>query len=423
METWNELTVKVSTEDTERAAAICTMTADMGIYIEDYSDIEQEVWNIAHVDLIEQELLERDRAHSLIHVYIKQEEQAAEAAAFLDERLNAEGIEHETSIAGVNEEDWANNWKQFYHTQHIGKRLIVSPSWEDYKPEEGEIVMNLDPGMAFGTGTHDTTRLCLELLEECVTPQTHILDVGTGSGILSVGGVLLGASSALGVDIDPVAVKVAKENAVLNNVEDKTEFVCGDLTDKVHGKFEIVTANIVADVIIRLLSTVKKGKQPVDFEVENALLKRALGYEIEETNTFITINSKGEKVQKVNKTKKHIAPDATAAIFWLKNRRPDKWRKTNPAYEGKAEIEISKLRAEIKKIEAETARIESQTEKNVVYVQEIVQLTVLAELLAKKYLSSIKRNVLNVEHVSLHVNLMQFIKIRGNNYGKNTNIY
>ena len=103
METWNELTVKVSTEDTERAAAICTMTADMGIYIEDYSDIEQEVWNIAHVDLIEQELLERDRAHSLIHVYIKQEEQAAEAAAFLDERLNAEGIEHETSIAGVNE--------------------------------------------------------------------------------------------------------------------------------------------------------------------------------------------------------------------------------------------------------------------------------------------------------------------------------
>ena len=109
--------------------------------------------------------------------------------------------------------------------------------------------------------------------------------------------------------------------------------------------------------------SVKKGKQPVDFEVENALLKRALGYEIEETNTFITMNSKGEKVQKVTKTKKHIAPDATAAIFWLKNRRPDKWRKTNPAFEGKAEIEISKLRAEIKKIEAETARIESQSDK------------------------------------------------------------
>ena len=257
METWNELTVKVNTEDTERAAAICTMAADMGIYIEDYSDIEQEVWSIAHVDLIEQELLERDRSHSLIHVYIKQEAQAAEAAAFLDERLTAEGIDHETSIVGVNEEDWANNWKQFYHTQHIGKCLVVSPSWEDYKPAEGEVVMNLDPGMAFGTGTHDTTRLCLELLEECVTPETHILDVGTGSGILAVGGVLLGAPSALGVDIDPVAVKVAKENSELNGTSGHTEFVCGDLTDKVHGKFEIVTANIVADVIIRLLSTVK----------------------------------------------------------------------------------------------------------------------------------------------------------------------
>ena len=109
--------------------------------------------------------------------------------------------------------------------------------------------------------------------------------------------------------------------------------------------------------------TVKKGKQPVDFEVENALLKRALGYEIEETNTFITINSKGEKVQRVNKVKKHIAPDATAAIFWLKNRRPDKWRKMNPAFKDKTEIEISKLQAEIKKLEAETAKIESLSEK------------------------------------------------------------
>lgn len=257
MELWNELTVKVKTEDTERASDICTMTADAGIYVEDYSDIENEVWNIAHVDLIEQELLERDRAHSLIHVYIKQDSIAAEAAAFLKERLTAEGIEHEISIVGVNEEDWANNWKQYYHTQRIGKRLVVSPSWEDYEPTGDDVLMRLDPGMAFGTGTHDTTRLCLELLEECVGEKTRILDVGTGSGILSVGGVLLGAPSALGVDIDPVAVKVANENAELNGVSDKTTFVCGDLTDKVSGTFEIVTANIVADVIIRLLGTVK----------------------------------------------------------------------------------------------------------------------------------------------------------------------
>ena len=257
METWNELTVKVKTEDTARASDVCTVIADMGIYVEDYSDLENVVWNIAHVDLIEQELLERDRTHSLIHVYIKQEKDALECVEFIKARLDAEGIEYETSIVGVNEEDWANNWKQYYHTQRIGKRIIVTPSWEEYTPAEGEVQMRLDPGMAFGTGTHDTTRLCLELLEEVVTLETRILDVGTGSGILSVGGVLLGAPSALGVDIDPVAVKVANENAEINEVTGKTEFVCGDLTDKVHGKFEIVTANIVADVIIRLLSTVK----------------------------------------------------------------------------------------------------------------------------------------------------------------------
>ena len=257
METWNELTVKVKTEDTARASDVCTVIADMGIYVEDYSDLENVVWNIAHVDLIEQELLERDRTHSLIHVYIKQEKDALECVEFIKARLDAEGIGYETSIVGVNEEDWANNWKQYYHTQRIGKRIIVTPSWEEYTPVEGEVQMRLDPGMAFGTGTHDTTRLCLELLEEVVTPETRILDVGTGSGILSVGGVLLGAPSALGVDIDPVAVKVANENAEINEVTGKTEFVCGDLTDKVHGKFEIVTANIVADVIIRLLSTVK----------------------------------------------------------------------------------------------------------------------------------------------------------------------
>ena len=257
METWNELTVKVKTEDTARAGDVCTVIADMGIYVEDYSDLENVVWNIAHVDLIEQELLERDRTHSLIHVYIKQEKDALECVEFIKARLDAEGIEYETSIVGVNEEDWANNWKQYYHTQRIGKRIVVTPSWEEYTPSGDDVQMRLDPGMAFGTGTHDTTRLCLELLEEVVTPETRILDVGTGSGILSVGGVLLGAPSALGVDIDPVAVKVANENAEINKVNGKTEFVCGDLTDKVHGKFEIVTANIVADVIIRLLSTVK----------------------------------------------------------------------------------------------------------------------------------------------------------------------
>ncbi len=276
METWNELTVKVKTEDTARASDICTVIADMGIYVEDYSDLENVVWNIAHVDLIEQELLDRDRSHSLVHVYIKQEKDARECMEFIGARLDAEGIEYEISIVGVKEEDWANNWKQYYHTQRIGKRIVVTPSWEESEVAPGEVQMHLDPGMAFGTGTHDTTRLCLELLEDCVNENSRILDIGTGSGILAVGGVLLGAPSALGVDIDPVAVKVANENAEINHVTDKTEFVCGDLTDKVSGKFEIVTANIVADVIIRLLETVKNYLLPGgDFIISGIIDTRA----------------------------------------------------------------------------------------------------------------------------------------------------
>jgi len=146
--------------------------------------------------------------------------------------------------------------------QHIGKKMIVCPSWEEYDAKPGEVKMVLDPGMAFGTGTHETTRLCLELLEGAVSPSTRVLDIGTGSGILSVGAVLFGAPCAFGVDIDPVAVRTAKENAEINRVSDRTEFVCGDLTEKAHGTYEIVTANIVADVIIRLLGTVRGFMAP-----------------------------------------------------------------------------------------------------------------------------------------------------------------
>lgn len=252
------------------------MAAENGIYVEDYSNIESEVWDIAHVDLIEKDLLEKDRGHSLIHVYIKEVPAAKETEMWLSEKLKAAGIENEITVVGVNEEDWANGWKQYYHTQHIGKNITVVPSWEEYEPREGEVIMTLDPGMAFGTGTHETTRLCLELLEEVVDGKKRILDIGTGSGILAVGGILLGSPSAVGVDIDAVAVKTAVENAEINKVSDRTEFLCGDLTDKVTGTYEIVTANIVADVIIRLLETVKNYLLPGgDFIVSGIIDTRA----------------------------------------------------------------------------------------------------------------------------------------------------
>lgn len=249
---WSEITVKVPVEQLDDAAAMAQMAVPYGIYIEDYSDLLTEAPKIAHIDLIDEELLARDRTKALIHLYIKPGESPGEAVSFLTERLTSENIPFEISTAMVREEDWATAWKKYYHPIKVGKRLVVCPSWEEYQAAPDEVVMSLDPGMAFGTGTHDTTRLCLSLLEDNVTPETELLDMGCGSGILSIAAMLLGGKRAVGVDIDTTAVRVAGENAEMNHVTSKTTFLCGDLTDKVSGVFDVLCANIVADVIIRL---------------------------------------------------------------------------------------------------------------------------------------------------------------------------
>ena len=132
------------------------------------------------------------------------------------------------------------------------------PSWETYENKDGRVVLNIDPGAAFGTGTHATTSLCLTLLENYITDSTKVLDIGTGSGILSIAAVLLGAKNAIGVDIDAQSVKTAKENAEINNITDKCEFIVGDLADKISGKYNVICANIVADVIIKLFENVEQ---------------------------------------------------------------------------------------------------------------------------------------------------------------------
>lgn len=253
---WTEITVTIPNEYTETASAIANMTVPYGIYIEDYSDLEQNAWDIAHIDLIDEELISKDRKNSIIHIYISECDNAAEALEFLKERLKAEKIPFETSSLGVDDADWNENWKKYFHTFEIGEKLAVVPSWEEYKNPDNRTVLSIDPGAAFGTGTHATTSLCLGVLDKKVAKGQKVLDIGCGSGILAIASVLLGADFAVGVDIDAQSVKTAKENAEINNLADKTEFFVGDLADKVSGKYNIVCANIVADVIIRLLPDV-----------------------------------------------------------------------------------------------------------------------------------------------------------------------
>ena len=259
---WTEVTITVNAKDVDKAGDIANMVVPYGIYIEDYSNLEEEAWEIAHIDLIDEDLLQKDRSKALVHIYISPEESPAEAVAFLRERYTAEVIENEIRLDSCVEEDWINNWKQYFKPIPVGQKLLIRPTWEEVKDSGGRTVLDLDPGLAFGTGTHETTRLCMELLEQYVRPGMNVLDVGCGSGILSVAALLLGADKAVGVDIDELAVKTAVENAEINHVEDRFTGICGNLTDQVTGTYDIVVANIVADVIIMLTKDVEQFMKP-----------------------------------------------------------------------------------------------------------------------------------------------------------------
>lgn len=250
---WTEIKVIVPVDRVDEAGAIVSMTVPYGIYIEDYSDMENQVLEIAHIDLIDEELLEKDRSKGIVHVYISPEENPNEAVAFIRERLEAENIPFEIDTTLCKNEDWENNWKKYFKPMPVGEKLLIQPIWEDKVDPGSRAVLHLEPGLAFGSGTHETTRLCLEAIEKHITPGCKMLDIGCGSGILSISSLLLGAGEAVGVDIDKLAVKTAIENAERNGFGEPEYTVhVGNLTDKISGKFNVIAANIVADAIIML---------------------------------------------------------------------------------------------------------------------------------------------------------------------------
>lgn len=251
MSDWTEVKIIVDAKNVDKAGDIASMVVPYGIYIEDYSELEKEAWEIAHIDLIDEDLLQKDRTKAIVHVYIAPQENPQEAVAFLRERYSAEGIDSEILLNQCRNEDWENNWKQYFHPIPVGEKLLIRPTWEDEYEAGDRKVLNIEPGLAFGTGTHETTRLCLQTLEKYIEEGTTVLDIGCGSGILSLAALLLGAKQVTGVDIDALAVKTAQENGEANGFsEPEYKILQGNLTDKVEGKFDVVVANIVADVII-----------------------------------------------------------------------------------------------------------------------------------------------------------------------------
>ncbi len=249
---WVQIKVTCESADVETVSSVMSMI-DAGLMVEDYSDIDG-ILDGVYGDLIDESILEADRTKAAVSVFISVMKPLAESELFIKQRLLDLGISFEIEHIGVCEEDWADSWKKYYKPIKTGRRLVIVPVWEEYTAEEGEITVLMDPGMAFGTGTHETTRLCAGLVEKYTTEQCSVLDVGCGSGILAIAAAKLGAGRCFACDIDPVAVRVAKENTELNdtpNVECAVSNLLGQVP-KTDGGYNVVVANIVADIIIRL---------------------------------------------------------------------------------------------------------------------------------------------------------------------------
>ena len=253
---WTRIKVTVPLGQLDELVAVMSMINNY-LQIEDYSDIDLKT---CYGDLIDESILNADKTIASVSVYVPSDVGVADNLAFLHERLATNRIDGKIDISGVNEDDWANSWKAYYKPIKIGERMVIVPAWEKYDAKEGEIIVKMDPGMAFGTGSHETTRLVIGLLEKYIKGGERVLDVGCGSGILAICARKLGAKLCRAYDIDPVAVKVAREN-IKDSGETNISCDQSDLLRQVDisdGGYDVICANIVADIIIRMTPDVAK---------------------------------------------------------------------------------------------------------------------------------------------------------------------
>ncbi|HBF4498826.1 TPA: 50S ribosomal protein L11 methyltransferase, partial [Clostridioides difficile] len=227
-----------------------------GAVIEDPKDFLFQKKNELDWDYVEEEVFKKNEEDDvLIKTYVSEEKNVMEFVEIIKQKvlgLKDFGIdigEGSVSLDQVNEADWANAWKAYYKPTKVGQRVVVKPTWEDYAMQEGDLIIELDPGMAFGTGTHETTSMCIRELEKYVNKDSKVFDIGCGSGILAIAAAKLGAKEVVAVDLDEVAVKVAKENVLENKVEKSVSVMHGNLTDVIKDKADVIVANIIADII------------------------------------------------------------------------------------------------------------------------------------------------------------------------------
>ena len=254
---WTEIRINTTEEAYDAVSEMLGSIGAGGVVIEDPNDIRRQIEAPGSLDYADDEFMSSLGEEVVIKAYFHSGPSINELISLINEKLSfiSKFLDIGKGYAGcseVDDEDWATAWKKHYKPFRISDGIVVKPSWEEYAKEGGEIVIELDPGMAFGTGTHETTRLCTQFLEKYVSAGDTIIDVGCGSGILTIAAAKLGAGPITAVDVDEVAVRITKENCAINGVDAGVTALKGVLADVPETKVDIIVANIIADVIIEL---------------------------------------------------------------------------------------------------------------------------------------------------------------------------
>ncbi|PLT34649.1 50S ribosomal protein L11 methyltransferase [Bacillus sp. V5-8f] len=296
---WSEIAIHTTNEAVEPVSNILHEAGASGVVIEDPHDLYKERENVFG-EIYQLNPADYPDEGVIVKAYLPVNSFLGETVDAIKEAINNLLLfdidlgRNAVSISEVNEEEWATAWKKYYNPVKISERFTIVPTWEDYAPvSSDELIIELDPGMAFGTGTHPTTVMCIQALERTVKPGDMVVDVGTGSGVLSIAAALLQARGVTALDLDEVAVASAKINVKLNKVHDVVSVSQNNLLDGVEGSADVVVANILAEVIVRFTDDVAKVVKPSGYfiasgiigqkkqEVKDAMI--ASGFSIEET--------------------------------------------------------------------------------------------------------------------------------------------
>jgi ribosomal protein L11 methyltransferase len=256
---WIEIVIKTTYEAKEAVTNILHEAMVEGIVIEDPNDIlnllkEDEKW-----DYLDEDLAKDYYDGVVIKGYFEYDDSWNEKKDFIKERINMlprydlDIGSTEIEVQDIADRDWNSEWKKHFKPFKLGNNVIIKPTWEEYSQKEGEIIIEIDPGAAFGTGIHETTSLCIEQLEGKIDSESMVLDIGTGTGILAILSSKLGARNVLGIDIDDDSVRIAKENVEVNDCFN-VDIRKGNLLNKINYEADIVVANITADIIIKMVS-------------------------------------------------------------------------------------------------------------------------------------------------------------------------